>query len=511
MERLPTPGGQQAQAGAAPEPARTTTATATVDEQGIVTGWSEGARRLLGYVSSEVVGHEAAWLLADDVGERARRVAAGQQRWSGTVALRHRDGHRLERRLLVHPRTAGGPVAEWLVVSAVPGEPPTPGEETLGEWAFHQSPCILAVFDTRLRLVRANAGMERALALTEDEMRGLRLAEIAPHPASDQVEARMRLALSSGKVQHVRAGIRPPGAGAEHGWSVSLAVLDDAHGRARGVCLAAHDMVPGQLARQRMALLNDKARIGTTADARRTAQELVDVAVPALADFAAVELLDAVRHGDGMPPAVPAGPVSMGRVAVRSILGDGPVSSYAAAGPVRHPATSPVARCLSQGRGAVYEVSDPAIARWAQEDPQAAWIRQAGMHSVMVVPMRAKGATLGVALFGRHTRPESFEADDVWLAKELTAQAAMSIHSARRPAREHTTTMTLQRSLLPQTLPDQRALDIATRYLPAGGRAGVGGDWFDVIPLSGTRVALVVADVVGHGIRASATMGRVRT
>ncbi|WP_407077466.1 SpoIIE family protein phosphatase [Streptomyces sp. SCSIO 30461] len=78
-------------------------------------------------------------------------------------------------------------------------------------------------------------------------------------------------------------------------------------------------------------------------------------------------------------------------------------------------------------------------------------------------------------------------------------------------ARERTTTMTLQRSLLPHTLPHQAALDITSRYLPAGGDTGVGGDWFDVIPLSGARVALVVGDVAGHGIRASATMGRLRT
>jgi anti-sigma regulatory factor (Ser/Thr protein kinase) len=71
--------------------------------------------------------------------------------------------------------------------------------------------------------------------------------------------------------------------------------------------------------------------------------------------------------------------------------------------------------------------------------------------------------------------------------------------------------MTLQRSLLPQTLPAQAALEIASRYLPANTESGVGGDWFDVIPLSGARVALVVGDVVGHGMRAAATMGRLRT
>ncbi|GAA5021728.1 hypothetical protein GCM10025734_77290 [Kitasatospora paranensis] len=73
----------------------------------------------------------------------------------------------------------------------------------------------------------------------------------------------------------------------------------------------------------------------------------------------------------------------------------------------------------------------------------------------------------------------------------------------------HAMAMTLQRSLLPRGLPEQNAVDAAYRYLPA--HAGVGGDWFDVIPLSGARVALVVGDVVGHGVHAAATMGRLRT
>jgi ABC-type multidrug transport system ATPase subunit/anti-sigma regulatory factor (Ser/Thr protein kinase) len=73
----------------------------------------------------------------------------------------------------------------------------------------------------------------------------------------------------------------------------------------------------------------------------------------------------------------------------------------------------------------------------------------------------------------------------------------------------HTMAVNLQQSLLPHGLPEQDALDVAYRYLPA--QAGVGGDWFDVIPLSGARVALVVGDIVGHGMHAAATMGRLRT
>jgi len=77
--------------------------------------------------------------------------------------------------------------------------------------------------------------------------------------------------------------------------------------------------------------------------------------------------------------------------------------------------------------------------------------------------------------------------------------------------RERDMALSLQRSLLPQRLPEQDAVEVATRYIPAGRQPGIGGDWFDVIPLSGARVALVVGDVVGHGIHASATMGRLRT
>jgi serine phosphatase RsbU (regulator of sigma subunit) len=133
------------------------------------------------------------------------------------------------------------------------------------------------------------------------------------------------------------------------------------------------------------------------------------------------------------------------------------------------------------------------------------------MHSAITVPLTARGTTLGVVVFVRHQHPEVFREDDLVLAEELAARAAVCIDNARRYTRERATAVTLQRSLLPQTLPEQAAVEIASRYLPAGAQAGVGGDWFDVIPLSGARVALVVGDVVGHGIHASATMGRLRT
>jgi serine phosphatase RsbU (regulator of sigma subunit)/anti-sigma regulatory factor (Ser/Thr protein kinase) len=133
------------------------------------------------------------------------------------------------------------------------------------------------------------------------------------------------------------------------------------------------------------------------------------------------------------------------------------------------------------------------------------------VSSTLAIPLRARGTTMGVATAMRVTPRGPFAPDDIALAEELASRAAVCVDNARRFARERTTALALQHSLLPKGLPGQSAVEVAHRYLPSGSAAGIGGDWFDVIPLSGSRVALVVGDVVGHGIPSSATMGRLCT
>ncbi|GGP85849.1 hypothetical protein GCM10010266_05220 [Streptomyces griseomycini] len=516
MERLSSPPGERRdETRDTGEPVRT--ATATIDERGFVTGWSEEARRLLGYAPAQVVGLPAARLLADDADdadEPARRAAGGQERLSGTVALRHHDGHPLRLGLLAHHRRRSDGTGEWLVVCAA-ADPAARASrdrgEALTEWAFSQVPCVLAVFGTDGRLERANAAMEDVLSVPESRMVGLRLPEIAPGPANEETEERMRLVADTGEPQRAEPRLRPAGAGAEHGRPVTLAPLKDPEGRVRAVCLVAHHEVRERLTQERTLPPGAAgSRTGTAGDTPRTAQELADAAVPRLADFAAVDLLEGVHRVED-PPLPPSEPVTARRVAVRSVREDGPGPSSARTETVTYPALSPPVRCLTRGRGALYGTADADLVQWARQDPAAAWIGREGAHAVLVVPMRAHGTVIGMAFFGRHRRPEPFGPDDLLLAEKLTAQAAVGIHETRRQSRARTTTMTLQSSLLPQTLPDQAALEVASRYLPAATSAGMGGDWFDVIPLSGARVALVVGDVVGHGIRASATMGRLRT
>ncbi|MDO0917313.1 SpoIIE family protein phosphatase [Streptomyces sp. DT2A-34] len=259
-----------------------------------------------------------------------------------------------------------------------------------------------------------------------------------------------------------------------------------------------------EVARERLRLLYDAGlRIGTTLDVLRTADELARVPVPRFADFVTVDLADAVLHGEEPAPTA----TDMRRAAVCGIQDDHPLSEQGRL--FDYLPSTPQARGYGSGRSQL--VSDlPAATGWRVQDPERATaIIDYGIHSLITAPIQARGVVLGVANFWRARHHERFNEEDLSLAEELVARAAISIDNARRYTREHALAVTLQRSLLPQAMPEQNALDIAYRYLPA--QSGVGGDWFDVIPLPGSRVALAVGDVVGHGLHAAATMGRLRT
>ncbi|WP_431046021.1 SpoIIE family protein phosphatase [Streptomyces sp. P1-3] len=243
--------------------------------------------------------------------------------------------------------------------------------------------------------------------------------------------------------------------------------------------------------------------IGTSLDVVRTAEELAEVAVAGFADFVTVDLAEPVLRGEEPT----GGETRMRRSAVRGIRDDHPLLPIDAT--IDYAATTPQARGFGSGRSEV--VADLADALdWQAQDPvQTRRVTDYGIHSLIAAPIQARGIVLGVANFWRSEKPEPFDEEDLFLAEELVARAGISIDNARRYTREHAVAVTLQRSLLPRALPQQSALDVAHRYLPA--QSGVSGDWFDVIPLSGSRVALVVGDVVGHGLHAAATMGRLRT
>ncbi|MGW3009163.1 SpoIIE family protein phosphatase [Streptomyces sp. NPDC001219] len=259
------------------------------------------------------------------------------------------------------------------------------------------------------------------------------------------------------------------------------------------------------VAQERLKLIYDAGlRIGTTLDVERTAEELAAVAVPRFADVVTVELLEPVLRGD--EPTAGAG-AEVRRMAVRGVPEDAALHRVGEV--LRYGPGTPMATGLTSGRPVLVGDLRGADA-WHEQDREGAeQVLDAGLRSLAAVPLQARGVVLGLVNYWRSAASDAFGEEDLAFAEELTARAAVAVDNARRYTREHTTAVTLQRSLLPQTLPEQSALEVAHRYLPA--HAGVGGDWFDVIPLPGARVALVVGDVVGHGLHAAATMGRLRT
>lgn len=129
---------------------------------------------------------------------------------------------------------------------------------------------------------------------------------------------------------------------------------------------------------------------------------------------------------------------------------------------------------------------------------------------VMVTPLMAGSGALGVLAVGRGADHPSFTDTDIAVVEELARQTAVGLANAATSARDHTVAETLQRSVLPDTLPDIPGLDLAVRYLPGTAGVDVGGDWYDAFPLDGDRVGLVIGDVVGHNVGSASIMGQMR-
>ncbi|MFI9274152.1 SpoIIE family protein phosphatase [Kitasatospora sp. NPDC052896] len=150
-------------------------------------------------------------------------------------------------------------------------------------------------------------------------------------------------------------------------------------------------------------------------------------------------------------------------------------------------------------------------AEYCQRYPTLAHIpAKARKNAWAFLPMIASGHAIGMCLVA-FTRQRSFTDEERTLLTALSGLVGQSLERARLYDVEHARAQELQSSLLPQTLPRLPAVRAAARYLPAGRGEQVGGDWYDVIPLSADRVAMVIGDVMGHGIHEAATMGQLRT
>jgi serine phosphatase RsbU (regulator of sigma subunit)/anti-sigma regulatory factor (Ser/Thr protein kinase) len=262
----------------------------------------------------------------------------------------------------------------------------------------------------------------------------------------------------------------------------------------------------------RRALLEDSLpRLGATLDLELLARGLMSVLVPHFCNSGALMLLDSLVDAD--EPAQEGGSSSaFRRMALAADDGDQMWDATFPTGEVfTFPEGTPYTRCLESGAPVLVALDGEGARRLAESwrrPPVADLLKGA---SVLVLPIFVDGALVGVFVCTRTVAHRPFDAYDIEIGMEFASRAAIFIESARRYGRERATALTLQRAMLPTGLSAPSSVQVHHRYLPGSRMIEVGGDWYESIALPGGRVALVVGDVAGHGVRAAVTMGRLRT
>ncbi|MFB7026655.1 MULTISPECIES: SpoIIE family protein phosphatase [unclassified Streptomyces] len=503
-------------------------AAVVVDVDGRIVFWSPQATDTFGHTAEEALGQYAArLLLAEEDRHRAVELFAtvmGTGRsWAGTFPVLHRDGttQLVEFRNVRLQDDLGDVYALGIAVDQAALHD-VEGRLAFSDQLVSQAPVGFALLDADMRYRLVNPALERINGVPAAEHIGRRPRDIHRYDGVETVESSLRYVLATGTPlidQYIVSRTRAD-PDHDHAWSVSYYRIHGPAGRVIGVASSVVDVTERHLvaaeaerARRRLALIADaSARIGTTLGVDRTARELAEVVIPDLADMAAVDILDDVlscrapaRNGDGAE--------SFRALAVTSAF---PSDITAAADPVGEiVAYDPerlIARCVHTGQPVLVAHCDARDLRRIARDPEAAdTLARAGAHSYLAVPLIAHGEILGAFDLLRVRNPVPFDEDDVLLARELAARAAVAIDNARWHQNVRTAAETLQRSLLPPAPPQRPGLEIASLYQPAQSANEVGGDWYDVVPLADDKTALVIGDVMGNGIDAAAAMGQLCT
>ncbi|MER6919128.1 SpoIIE family protein phosphatase [Streptomyces spiralis] len=482
-----------------------------LDGRGTVVQCTTTVQDLLGWSAGEVQGRPLTALVVSPVAWQKQLDRAGRLEFS--VALRHRDGASVAVDIEVVPLPAGTVLRR--LVFAVPRADSRRRmeDQALVRALFSQDRVGLVIHDTDLVVRRVNFE-SRLLGLdqpwSEGELIDLRAEDVLVPEDAAALNEQMRRVLETGEPlidwEHsARRRIAPE---RERTVTVSMFRLEDPQGGAIGVAAVVTDVTEQHAAQQRLALLHTAAaRLGQSLDLTRNAKELTGILVPGFADLASVDLSEPVLEGGDSTRLLPG--TLLSRIAVASSDGVWPADTYQPGDTVR--ARESESRVLREG-GPVLAADLAAYCEGLELDAERRrllWPSSA--VSALFVPLFARGHVLGVLGLWRNRDRAPFTAADVPLIEEIGSRAALSLDNARRYSRERRVTEALQHSLLPPPVVETAAAQTSGAYVPASTAAGTGGTWYDVIRLSGVRIAFVVGRVAGHGVHAAGAMGRLRS
>ncbi|WKX73808.1 SpoIIE family protein phosphatase [Streptomyces sp. XD-27] len=494
-----------------------------IDDDNRICYWGPGARELFGYRAADALSRPGALILPGPPGgpdacsrmaERGRTLGY----WRGRLRATHQDGTAFDCGFRVFP-VAGAEGTSVVMTLASRSDELDRVKTNLAflDALFETCPIGLVMLDEELRYLHLNQALADIDGLPIEAHLGRRLPEIMITSDGGEYERMLRAVSAGGEpVTGVLVGLRTRGhPDRDRVLSVSFFPLTQAVGTRPGLGGLLVDVTDREQAiaeatagRRRLALLDRaSARIGTTLDVRTTAQELVEAAVPDFADGAVVEL---VEWQDEHEPFDPALPVAARRIASGTVLPPPAPELVGSVEAVRYPPGSAIHQMLRTGRPISVPVDQEFMVRTVLDASRARLLADSGLTCLLLAPLIARGTVQGIAIFGRSAARPAFTEQDLSLAGELASRAALCLDNARLYSRERDIALTLQRALLPSSLATSPYLRIAHRYLPGGRVTEVGGDWYDVVALPDHRVALVVGDVMGHGVSAAAAMGRLR-
>ncbi|WP_317446267.1 SpoIIE family protein phosphatase [Streptomyces collinus] len=266
--------------------------------------------------------------------------------------------------------------------------------------------------------------------------------------------------------------------------------------------------------RERLEFLNEvSSGIGSSLDLGETIREVTSAAVPRFADFAGTHLRSAVLAGEGFPDGPPDATTVMHRVWVEHNDEPGRWDDTVPVGETfAFPAHTPFYQCMVTGEPVLIpQVTEELANRISGEFEKRDLRPLINGRSLLIVPLKARNVVLGFMVLMRRPDRAAFDDMDRTTGAELAARAGLVLDNARMYTYQENVADTLQDSMLPQVAPRTAGCDVATRYLPGTLLGRIGGDWFDSIKLPGSRTALVVGDVMGHGLNSAAMMGQLRT
>jgi PAS domain S-box-containing protein len=346
-----------------------------------------------------------------------------------------------------------------------------------------------------------NAGAESMYGYRPEEIIGQPVSTLAPPDRRDEITHILERIGRGERVEHFSTK-RVTKDGRTIDVSLSISPVRDDTGRIVGAATIARDITHVTEDRKREEgqrfLARATKELVSSLDYEATLSRIAQMAVPELADWCAVDILE------------PDGSLELLAVAHTDPSQVRWAREFRRAFPVDMSALTGLARVIRTGESELYLSVDAALLEASVDREQLDVIRNLQLSSVMLVPLQARGRTLGTISFVFAESGRSYGQADLKLAEDLASRAALALDNARLYRERDEIARTLQEALLPGPVPEVPGVELAARYQAAGEGIDVGGDFYDAFDTEDGAWALVVGDVCGKGPKAAALMGAAR-